>query len=91
MHERFIYKFYLFYLMGIQVTIKEVDEHAFRELKAAAVKYKMTVGSAFNLAIENWLWSTRKTKSDLKDLKPVSWGRGTERLSEQVDEIVYGD
>ncbi len=77
--------------MGIQVTIKEVDEHAFQELKAEAARDKMTIGSALNVAIANWLWTKRKTKANLKDLKPVKWGPGTERLSEQVDEVLYGE
>lgn len=77
--------------MGIQVTIKEVDDRAFRELKAAAAKNKMTIGSALNLAIRSWLWTTQNTKGRLSKIKSWDWGPGTERLSEQADKVLYGD
>ena len=75
-----------------QITVKEVDEKTFQELKAAAVKSKMTIGTALTLAIEQWVSSLRKTRlSKLSELKPRKWGNGTERLSEEVDEILYGE
>ncbi len=74
-----------------QITVKEVDEKAFQELKAAAAKNKMPVGVALSLAIETWLSTLRKTKGKLSELKPINWGEGTEHLSEQVDKILYGD
>ena len=77
--------------MGTQITVKEVDEKAFQELKAQAAKNKMTVGAALTLAIETWLSSTKRAKADLAELKAVSWGQGTERLSEKIDEALYGE
>jgi len=74
-----------------QITVKEVDEKAFQELRAVAIKSKMTVGAALTLAIENWISSLRKAKGKLSELKPRSWGPGTEYLSEQMDEVLYGE
>ncbi len=74
-----------------QITVKEVDEKVFQELKLAALKGKMTVGVALTLAIETWLSTLNKLKGNLSDLKPIDWGPGTEYASEQVDEIMYGD
>ncbi|MBI4450810.1 hypothetical protein HY642_02440 [Candidatus Woesearchaeota archaeon] len=76
--------------MGIQITVKAVDGSAFQELKAAAARRKMTVGAALSVAIEHWLSSMRKTKGKLSDLPPAKWGRGTERTSDRIDEILYG-
>ena len=75
----------------IQITVKEVDEEAFNELKSEAIKGKMNVGTALTLAMENWTSSLKKTKDSLLKWKPVDWGPGTEHLSEQIDEIIYGD
>ncbi len=74
-----------------QITVKEVDQKTFQELKAAAIKSKLTVGAALNIAIETWLSSLRKTKGKLSELKPTDWGPGTEHTSEEIDEILYGN
>ena len=76
--------------MKTQITVKEVDEKTFHELKAEAARRKMNVGTALTLAIHYWL-SSKKPKKDFVDWKPTSWGAGTERLSEQIDEVIYGD
>ncbi|MBS3175024.1 hypothetical protein J4440_04045 [Candidatus Woesearchaeota archaeon] len=77
--------------MKTQITVKEVDKKIFQELKAEAIKRKLNVGTALTLAMQNWLSSLRKKKKDLLDLKPSDWGPGTERLSEQIDEVIYGE
>ncbi len=74
-----------------QITVKEVNEEIFRELKAAAVRNKMTVGATLSLAIETWLSQLKKKKGNLSELKSINWGPGTEHLSEQIDEIIYGE
>jgi len=77
--------------MKTQITVKEVDKETFNELKAEAIKRKIKVGMALTWAIENWLSSLKKTKESLSDWKPRKWGPGTEHLSEQIDEVLYGD
>ena len=77
--------------MKTQVTVKEVDEDSFKELKAEAVRRKMGVGAALTLAIENWLSSLKQKKGSLSELKPRNWGPGTEYLSEDVDKVIYGE
>ena len=62
-----------------------------RGFKAEAIKRKINVGTALTLAIENWLSSLKKTKKSLLDWKPTNYGSGTEKLSEEVDEVLYGD
>ena len=73
-----------------QITVKEVDEGSFKELKAFATKGKITVGAALTLAIEELLSQTNKKKKDLSQLNPTNWGLGTENLSEQINESSYG-
>ncbi len=76
--------------MKTQITVKEVDEESFKELKAEAVRRKMGVGIALTLAIESWLSSLKQKKGSLSELKSRNWGPGTEYLSEKVDEAIYG-
>ena len=77
-------------MAGIQVTIKNVDEHAFSELKAEAAKKRLPVGRAVSLAIENWLSESKKPRLSLTKWKTIKGGANTRLLSDQVDSILYG-
>ena len=74
----------------IQVTIKNVDEDAFSELKAEAARKKLPVGGALSLAIEKWVSESKKPLLPLTEWKTVKGGPETRFLSEQIDEILYG-
>ena len=78
-------------MTNIQVTIKNMDGDTFSELKAEAAKRKLSVSGALSLAIHSWLSQMRKPRMSLLDWKTIKGGKGTERLSEQVDEILYGE
>mgnify|MGYP001603795817 CR=1 FL=1 len=74
----------------VQLSIKEVDEEVFKEFKAESIKYGVKIGKALTLAMEMWLEnSKRKPKLSLRDFKPWSWGPGTERISEEIDKVLY--
>ena len=77
----------MFYMT--QITVRDVDQEVFREFKAEAVKRGLTMGSALTLAMEKFKVELTKKKQKFTTLKPVSWGRGTERVSEEVDKILY--
>ncbi|HLD33459.1 MAG TPA: hypothetical protein VJB66_01950 [Candidatus Nanoarchaeia archaeon] len=72
-----------------QVSIKNINKNTFREFKAEAIREGLTVGQALTSAMELWLTKT-DTKLSFMNFKPSDWGKGTERLSEQIDEILYG-
>ena len=74
----------------VQVTIKNVDEEAFSELKAEAARKKLPVGIALSLAIEKWLSESRKLKLPLTKWKTIKGGPKTRLLSEQIDSVLYG-
>ena len=80
----------MFY-METQITVRDVDQDVFREFKAEAVKHGLTMGSALTLAMEKFKAELGKKKQKFTSLKPVSWGKGTEHVSEQVDQIMYGE
>ena len=71
-----------------QITVRNVDSDAFREFKAEATRRGMKLGTALTLAMERFKLEKRKSK--LTDWKSTNWGKGTEHLSEEVDEILYG-
>ncbi|HLC54972.1 MAG TPA: hypothetical protein VJJ75_00405 [Candidatus Nanoarchaeia archaeon] len=76
----------------MQLSVKNVEKELFRQLKADAVKEGVQVGDALNLAIKLYLDRKRKKpKVSFLDLKPQNWGKGSERTSEQTDEILYGE
>ena len=74
----------------IQVTIKNVDEDAFSELKAEAARKKLSVGIALSLAMEKWLSESKKLKLHLTNWKTIKGGTKTSLLSEQIDSVLYG-
>ena len=74
----------------IQVTVKNVDEEAFSELKAEAARKKLQIGIALSLAIEKWLSESKKPKLQLTNWNTIKGGAKTRLLSEQIDSILYG-
>lgn len=73
-------------------TIRNLDEHAYRRLKAHAALHGLTMGEAISEAMRTYLARRprfEKTRR-FRDLPTTDLGEGNERLSEQVDEILYG-
>lgn len=77
--------------MGTQITVRDVDEDIFREFKAEAIRHGLTLGSALTLAMKKFRSELLKKKLKFTSLQPVAWGKGTEKVSEEVDKILYGE
>ncbi len=74
----------------MDTTIRNLDPQAYRALKARAALMGRTVGEEMNEAIRAYLLlSDRKKGRSLRELQPEPYPPGNERLSEQIDEIVY--
>ncbi len=75
------------------MTVRNIDKKLFSELKSEAVRDGLTVGEALSIAIYEWLEKkkAKKKRLDFRDFKPTSWGKGTEKTSEEIDKILYGD
>lgn len=72
-------------------AFRGIDVRTLAEFKAKAVEEGLPVGKALNHAMEFWVHAHRKKpKMSMAKFKPFRWQKGAERLSEQVDEIVYG-
>ena len=75
-----------------QLSVKEVDEKTFQEFKAESIREGLKVGQALTLAMQEWLKTEKKTqKVSFLNLKPIKGGKGTEKVSENIDKILYED
>jgi len=75
----------------VQISIKKVNEVVFREFKTKAIKEGLKIGEALNLAMGMFLEKEKKPGLSLLNLKPQSFGRGTEKLSQEIDRVLYQD
>lgn len=76
----------------MDITIRNLDEAAYRALKARAALSGTTVGDLTSQAIRAYLGRSEalpKTRS-LRDLRPEPYPADSERLSEEVDRVLYG-
>ena len=73
-------------------TIRNIDEQAYRALRARAVLQGRTVGDLVTEAIRAYLARTpgAQKRGSIRDLKPEPYPEGNEHLSEEIDEILYG-
>lgn len=75
----------------MDVTVRNVDDDAYRRLKAQAALEDRKVGEVLTDAIEAYLQEgPREGSGSLSDLQPVDLGPGAERLSVDHDEDLYG-
>jgi plasmid stability protein len=76
----------------MDTTIRNLDEKAYRALKAQAATVGKTVGEAVNEAIRAYLARPGKQlrNGSLRDLKPEAYPAGNETLSDSIDDVVYG-
>lgn len=74
----------------MQLSVRNVDKRIFKEFKTQAIKEGLDVGTAVNMALEMWVEKERGRKKFL-ELEPVDWGKGTERVSKEMDKTLYGD
>jgi hypothetical protein len=73
-------------------TIRNLDEVAYRQLKARAALTGKTIGQLVNEAIYAYLGRPEPGtgRRSLADLGPEDYPKGAERLSEEIDAVVYG-
>lgn len=76
----------------MDVTIRNVDDEAYRAIKAQAAAEGRTVGEVVSDAMRAYRQRPpRPSAKSFFDLWPrTSLGPGNEHLSEEVDDIVYG-
>lgn len=76
----------------MNITIRGLDEAVFKRFKAKAVEEGMKLGEAVTQAMQMWVSRKRaRSRAKLLDTRPFDWGRGTEKLSLGIDQILYGE
>ena len=77
----------------MDATIRDLDPCAYRALKAQASLQGRTIGDAVNEAIRAYVdWPGRRDKTGtLRSLQPREFPPSNERLSEEIDAVVYGN
>jgi hypothetical protein len=76
----------------MDTTIRNLDPQVYRSLKARAALTGRNVGDLVNEALQGYLGRTAiaEKRGSLSQLEPVAFAEGNERLSEEIDAIVYG-
>ncbi len=76
----------------MDTTIRNLDEQAYRAIRARAVMEGRTVGELISEAIRGYLArpAVKKGKLSLRELHPERYLEGNERLSSEIDGIVSG-
>ncbi|HEY4658170.1 MAG TPA: hypothetical protein VIH11_01555 [Gemmatimonadaceae bacterium] len=76
----------------MDTTIRNLDARSYRALKARAALLGKTVGDAMNEAIRAYLArpESRPRRGSLRDLAPEAYPAKNDRLSEEIDALVYG-
>ncbi len=75
----------------MDTTARTLDERAYRLLRSRAVLEGKTVGELMSEAIRVFLARNplANRTGSLRDLRPEPFPEGNERLSSQVDNLVY--
>lgn len=76
----------------MDTTVRNLDEQAYKALRARAVLEGRTVGELISEAIRGYLVRTAKLQKQgtLRALRPEAFPEGNEQLSSEIDSIVYG-
>jgi hypothetical protein len=76
----------------MDTTVRELDEKAYRALRARAVREGRTVGELISEAIRGYLGRgvVKRGSASLRTLRPEPFPEGNEELSCKIDDIVYG-
>ena len=76
----------------MDTTIRNLDQAAYRALKAQAALSGRTIGETVNEAIRAYLamLGPYQRTGSLREIEPQKYPEGNERLSENIDAVVYG-
>ena len=76
----------------MDTTIRNIDEDAYRRLKARAALEGRPIGTVLSDLIRESAGrgETWPKRGSMMDLRPVRMGKRNRHLSEEVDSIVYG-
>ncbi len=71
----------------VDVFIKNVDKQAYKLAKMIAAKDEKNIGQVVSESI--FSFAKKPKKKGLAGITPVDFGPGTEKLSMEIDDILY--
>jgi plasmid stability protein len=76
----------------MDTTVRNLEEQAYKALRARAVLEGRTVGALISEAIRSYLERStiKRGTASLRDLQPELYPEGNEKLTSEIDAIVYG-
>ncbi len=86
----------MFYIVKKQIlTVRDVDEEAWRKFRAKTEEEGMKTGDALTQAMRIWVrekesQNARPNPKLLLGVKPIAVGKKKVRWSEEIDETLYG-
>lgn len=77
------------------IAVREVNTEVYCKFRAVALQEKIKVGVALTMAMQGWIIENNKKvkKKDIRNLlkiKPFDFGSNSEKLSEEIDDVLYG-
>lgn len=76
------------------IAVRDVDREEFRKFKAMSIRERLKLGDALTMAMKILMVERERKKNNgvkvLLTLKPFDFGEGNERLSKEVDKVLYG-
>lgn len=72
------------------ISVRNVNDAIFEKFKREAKLRNMNLGEAITEAMSYWMKKDAKKRLKLHELPTFDFGPGSENLSENVDEILYG-
>ena len=76
---------------SMNLTIRGLNESVFRKFKAKAVEEGMKLGEALTQAMDIWIRQIAdKPELSILNLEAFDWGKGTEKVSVEIDKVIYG-
>ena len=79
-------------MVRMDTTVRNLDDDAYRLLKARAAVEGRNVGEVLSDAIREYVANDAPgtKRGSLADVAPIGYPKGNERLSEDIDAVVYG-
>lgn len=75
----------------MDTTIRNLDDGLYREAKARAALSRKSIGEVVNEALRAYLKTPAPggRLGSLRELQPEPYPEGCERLSQEIDDVVY--
>lgn len=75
------------------IAVRDVDTEVFRRFRAMSVRERLKLGEALTIAMKKLTVEKENRKNNgtkhLMMLKPFDFGKGSEKLSKEIDKILY--